>query len=252
MNLKFKLLAIAVCLCSMSFAQLSTRENTTSVFRTGSRPQAGSYGLFIGPSFSEIKDMADNDQFTWRGIPLINIKYYTTDKIEWRLGLQFDGKSTSMSGSDNGTTPADFTNTERNSFNRISVGGAYHFSPKNLLDVYTGAYIPFGWDTYHNEQTTGEYGTVKSKFSPVIGAGAYIGLQAFIADLPISLGLEYGLSGIARFGKQYKNVVTTNGKSETYYTEDKTGSGTTYSKLSLGDSSFGTDVRITFSYYFNK
>jgi hypothetical protein len=252
MKFKFGILFVAACFCSMSYAQLSTRENTTAVFKTGSRPLAGSYGLFIGPSIQDISDMANSDQFTWRGLPLINIKYYSTDNVEWRLGLQFSGKSSSSNGKTSATTPVDYVNTEKNSFNRISVGGAYHFSPKNLLDVYTGAYIPLGWDTYHKERTLGTSGIVTSKFSPVIGLGAYIGLQAFIADLPISVGLEYGLSGIARGGKQYKNVATTSGKSQTYYTEDNNAKGTSYSKLSLGDSSFGTDVRITFSYYFNK
>lgn len=252
MKFKFGILFVAVCFSSMSFAQLSTRENTTSVFKTGSRPQAGSYGLFIGPSLVEISEMTNNDQFTWRGLPLINIKYYSTDNVEWRLGLQFSGKSNSSDGKTNDKTPVDVASSERNSFNRISVGGAYHFSPKNLLDVYTGAYIPLGWDTYHSENTFGKDKTVTSKFSPVVGLGAYIGLQAFIADLPISVGLEYGLSGIARGGKQYKTVETVSGKSQTYYTKDENGSGTSYSKLKLGDSSFGTDVRITFSYYFNK
>jgi len=252
MKLKFGFLFVAVCFCSMSYAQLSTRENTTSVFKTGSRPLKGSYGLYIGPSLREIDEMIKSDEFDAWGLPLINIKYYNSDNIEWRLGLQFNGKSSSLSGATDATTPVDVVSKESNSFNRISVGGAYHFSPKNLLDVYTGAYIPFGWDTYHSEQTIGTNSIVKSKFAPVIGVGAYIGLQAFIADLPISLGLEYGLSGIARMGKQYKTVETSGTTIQTYYTKDKSGSGDTYSKLSIGDSSFGTDVRITFSYYFNK
>lgn len=251
MKMKLKLLLAAFFVSSVCFAQLSTRENTTSVFKTGSRPQAGSYGLFIGPSYSEIKDMSDNDQFNVRGIPLINLKYYATEKLEYRLGLQFSGKSWTKSGQSDDKTPVDVYYHESNSFNRITVGGAYHFSPKNLLDVYTGAYIPLGWDSYGSENTVGKSGLKISKFSPVIGMGAYIGLQAFIADLPVSVGLEYGLSGLARGGKQYKNVLTSNGKEETYYTEDKN-SNTGYSKLRFGESSFGTDLRITLSYYFNK
>jgi len=251
MKLKFGILLTAICFSCISYAQLSTRENTTSVFKTGSRPQAGSYGLYIGPSLREIEDMSNSDEFDAWGVPLINVKYYSSANVEWRLGLQFNGKSTSLSGATDEKTPLDVVTSERSSYNRISVGGAYHFSPKNLLDVYTGAYIPLGWDSYHYEQSYGKDGSVTSKFSPVIGAGAYIGLQAFIADLPISVGLEYGLRGITHFGKQYKNVVTVAGKEQTYYTEDKS-SNISYSKLSSGESSFGTDVRITFSYYFNK
>lgn len=252
MNLKFKVLVAAVSISSVCFAQLSTRENTTSVFRTGSRPQTGSYGLYIGPSLREIDEMSKSDQFDIWGLPLINIKYYSTDNFEWRLGLQFNGKSNTLKGATDELNPDDVIEKERNSFNRISIGGAYHFSPKNLLDVYTGAFIPFGWDTYRYEQSYAKDGIVTSKFSPVIGAGAYIGLQAFIADLPISVGLEYGLTGIARGGKQYKHVETIDNKTETYYTEDNSDNAPTYSKLSLGESNFGTDLRITFSYYFNK
>ena len=249
MKQKISLLFVAVCLCSMSFAQLSTRENTTSVFKMGSRPQKGSYGLYVGPSFAEIKDMADNDQFEVRGIPLINVKYYSSDNVEWRLGMQFNGKSDSKNGATNATTPVDVVISTASSYNRISFGGAYHFSPKNLLDVYTGAYIPLGWDTNNSESTVGTSKSVTSKFSPVFGVGAYIGLQAFIADLPISVGLEYGLSGIAHLGKETKTVNTIAGKTQTYYTDE---AGADYSKLAYGSSSFGTDMRITFSYYFNK
>jgi len=252
MKLKLGILFVAICVYSMSFAQLSTRENTTSVFKTGSRPEAGSYGVYIGPSLREIVEMSESDEFDAWGVPLINIKYYKSENIEMRLGLQFNGKSTRRSSSTIATSPVEELSKESNSFNRISIGGAYHFSPKNLLDVYTGAFLPLGWDTYRLEQTMDDDGIVTSKFSPVIGLGAYIGMQAFIADLPISVGIEYGLLGITRGGKQYKTVETVNDKTETYYTEDKTGAGTAYSKLKLSESSFGTDIRITFSYYFNK
>jgi hypothetical protein len=252
MNLKSLLLFLAVIFSSMCFAQLSTRENTVGVFKSGSRPVAGDFGLFVGPSLQEIEDMSNSDQFTWRGIPLVNIKYYYTDNIECRLGLQFSGKSQTMDGELNNSKSADYVENESSSYNRISIGAAYHFSPKNLLDVYSGAYLPLGWDSYHRESTYGNDGLVVSKVSPVIGLGAYIGLQAFVADLPISLGLEYGFSGICHTGKKYKNVETTDGDDQTYYTTSEDNSTLTFSDLKLRDSSFGTDVRFTVSYYFNK
>ena len=250
MNLKTSLLLIAVCLSSTMFAQLSTRENTTSVFHSGSRPQTGSFGVFIGPSLMEIKDMYD-ESIDVRGLPLINVKYYYMNNIELRLGLQFSGKSSTQSGTLlTGSIAA--STTDNSSYNRISVGGAYHFTPKNLLDVYVGGYVPLGWDTYSNEVSAGKVSMTTSKLSPLVGLGAYIGLQAFIADLPISVGLEYGLRAIGRFGKQYKHIdVDTAGKSQTYYTTS-TSATTAYSALNYGSSDFGTDARITFSYYFNK
>ena len=250
MKLKNAVLVVAICLCGNGFSQLSTRENIRSVFRTGSRPLAGSYGVYIGPSFMEMSDMADQS-VALRGLPLINIKYYSADSIEWRLGLQFSGKSSTQTGTSL-TGAKGVTVAEGSSYNRISIGGAYHFSPRNLLDVYVGAYIPFGWDTYSAESSLGKVSAVTSKFSPVFGVGAYIGLQAFIADLPISVGFEYGLRAIGRGWRQYKHVdVDTNGKSQTYYTTAATGVPQ-YSDLNYGSSDFGTDARITFSYYFNK
>jgi hypothetical protein len=252
MNKKIGILLVTICISSLGYAQLSTRENTISVFKTGSRPQAGSYGLYVGPSFMEITDMVDDD-IDVRGIPLINLKLYKSNEFEWRLGLQFSGKSKTLKGTQtSGATSNDVTSKEKNSYNRISIGGAYHFSPKNLLDVYIGAYVPFGWDTYRNEQSVGNSSISTSKFSPVIGVGSFIGLQAFVADLPISIGLEYGLRGIVRFRNQYKNEVTNSGKTETYYTEDENGKGSPYSDLAIRKSDFGTDARITFSYYFNR
>jgi len=252
MKLKISFLLFAICVSNTIFAQLSTRENTTSVFRTGSRPQAGTYGVFIGPSLMEIQDMSD-ENIDVRGLPLINIKYYKSDNIEWRFGLQFNGKSSKQSGTELSTS-TDIASIDKSSYNRISVGLAYHYSPKNLLDVYTGVYIPLGWDRYKYESTYGKISSTTSKFSPIVGLGAYIGLQAFVADLPISVGFEYGLRAVTHMWQKYKHVdVEQNGKSQTYYTTSENDrGGTQYSSLNYSKSDFGTDARITFSYYFNK
>lgn len=251
MKLKLGLLFMVFVLSVSCFSQLSTRENTTSVFKTGSRPQAGSYGVYIGPSFAEIQDMVNSDEFDARGLPLINFKYYKSNKIEYRLGIQLSGKSTKIKGTENTNAAKEIKDLESVSYNRFSLGTAYHYAPSNLLDIYTGVYVPLGWDYYKNEQVYGTTSQVLSKFSPVIGLGAFIGLQAFIADLPVSVGIEYGLRALAQLGKQYKHVHTTTSSVTTYYTEQKS-SSFEYSKLSYSESNLGTDARITFSYYFNK
>jgi hypothetical protein len=251
MKLKLSLLFMAFIFSFVCYSQLSTRENTTSVFKTGSRPQTGSYGVYIGSSFAEIEDMINSDEFNAKGLPLINFKYYKSKNVEYRLGIQLSGKSTKIKGEENTSAAKEIKDMESVSYNRISLGKAYHYAPSNLLDVYTGVYIPFGWDYYKNEQTYGTTGQALSKFSPVIGLGAFIGLQAFIADLPVSVGFEYGLRALAQLGKQYKHVQTTTSSVTTYYTEQKS-SAFEYSKLSYSESNIGTDARITFSYYFNK
>lgn len=259
MNLKIGFFTIAALFVSnLCFSQLSTRENTTSVFKTGSRPQAGSYGVYIGPSFTEISDLVksmedEEGEVVARGIPLINVKYYSSDNFEYRIGLQFSGKSTKKSGADNSEDEYDIDIKESVSFNRITPGIAYHFSSSNLLDVYVGAFLPLGWDTYTNRTLYDEDGHKTSKFSPLLGLGGFIGLQAFVADLPVSIGFEYGLTGLVRFGKQYKHTLINDGKETVYYTETKDEQAIAqYSKLNYSESSFGTDLRITFSYYFNR
>ncbi|MDE6451671.1 MAG: hypothetical protein K2L23_05180, partial [Odoribacter sp.] len=141
--MKTKLFLTVVCMCAsytFGFAQLSTGKNSASVIKTGNRPQAGDYGIFIGPSYSEIKDMCDNN-VEFRGFPLVNFKYYSSDHVEWRLGLQFSRTREKLKGdilNDDYKNIGTVKNKDTKSYNRITPGIAYHFSPRNLLDVYVG------------------------------------------------------------------------------------------------------------------
>lgn len=258
--------------CTFAFAQLSTGSSTAHLIKTGNRPQGGDFGIFIGPSYSEIKDMIDSD-IKFRGFPLVNFKYYSSPNIEWRLGLQFYRtreklKGDAISNFDEGKEGQAFedlgTIKSKNlkSFNRITPGIAYHFSSRNILDVYVGASLPFGWER-DKQVNESEYDGEKevnncSRGSFVIGLGGFIGLQAFIADLPFSIGLEYGLSGLLHTGQKYKHEITTEDGTKTYYTKfdkkniDVKDDGVWFDKLHSKRGEFGSDVRITLSYYFNK
>jgi len=69
-------------------AQLSERDNNPSVIKSGTRPVQGNFGLFIGPRFTEISEMLD-ENIDVRGLPLVNVKYFVTDNIEGRFGIQY-------------------------------------------------------------------------------------------------------------------------------------------------------------------
>lgn len=234
---------------TLTYAQLSTRENVASVIHTGTRPEAKDFGIFIGPSASEVKMMIDKD-IRWRGLPLVNFKYYFKAKLEGRIGLQF---SKTREKSEGDLLSGGSTKTiDVNSFNRITPGIAYHFSSKNLIDVYVGANMPLGWDRYKSVNNgSGDKNEVSQNVF-VIGLGGFIGLQWFVADLPVSIGLEYGFYGLNQRGMKYKHVVRSGESTQTFYTNDLGNDSPRYDNLKHTKFDVGSDARVTLSYYFKK
>lgn len=68
-------------------AQISEGEPYSRTIRTGNRPGSGDWGIFIGPSLTDISSMV-NREISWQGLPLINIKHYYSDELELRCGIQ--------------------------------------------------------------------------------------------------------------------------------------------------------------------
>lgn len=244
---------IVACLmaCIGASAQISTGEpNSTVIPRTGNRPQKGNWGLYVGGSVSQVMDLVDyiNSEGIEGayGLPVINLKYYYTDNWEFRMGFQFSARTNknktitpneSMSGKVIGEDIS--TRYNGSNYTRLLPGVAYHFSPKNLLDVYMGAQLPIGWNSNTTKTTINDNVTKRHTGAFVIGAGLFVGLQFFIADLPIAIGVEGGYSGhiVAEGVPSYK--VETASSVQKY----KQGTGTV-------SANWGADAAITFSYYF--
>ena len=281
----FITMALCLAFVGLAQAQLSQGQTYSTKIVTGNRPGAGDWGLYFGPSYSEIADLVD----TWNsqdekafGLPLINLKYYLSNRMELRFGLLYNGHTTNASGNYDvdfddiysyydenfGTRNIPLTDKYYTRRFRVSPGIAYHFSPKNILDVYVGASLPIGVDAMNSVYETENYqvvtndatGThslqkyeVKDNYnynSFTIGLGAFIGLQAFVADLPLSLGFEYGLTGMLRTNdKWYHEVADGYGNSQSYYTMD--GDYLHFDQLTNKSKYMGTDFRFTISYYFN-
>lgn len=233
-------------------AQISQGEPYSRTIRTGNRPGSGDWGIFIGPSYDDVANIIDNT-ITWRGLPLVNVKHYLSDALELRCGVQLSNSKTKVKGDimlyDD--EEESVSTKESEFFYRLTPGVAYHFSSKNLLDVYVGANLPIGLsgDKYVNIFDGDNYGTQK-RTSFEIGLGAYIGLQCFVADLPVAIGFEYGITGYKYMGQKYENItVDEDGREQVYYTTSSY-DGNQYSKLNSSNGHLGTDVRLTISYFF--
>lgn len=194
---------------SQSFAQLSTRENYDVNLRMGTRPQAGDASLqFVLPPFGIGEaglfggnSLLSNDFLTY--------KYYYTNDIVLRGGLRWSVESGSSKGTaadssaTNPITSADLSEFSQKFVNRdfaLGLGAEKHFSNSNIFDVYVGGEVMFGfakdkvkenYDFFNGDQ---DYFTATTK-SRLVGFGLFTGFNMFVAELPLSIGLEYGLTG---------------------------------------------------------
>lgn len=272
-----KFFVVMACLAfagALQAQSLLTKGNpyATNV-RTGNRPGAGDWGLYIGPSFSELSDIVASYGFLnfpgtlgtlefLRGFPLVNVKYYSSDNLEFRGGIQYYKFGARANGTEikplaDPTKDYEHSAKLTESYFRLIPGMAYHFSPRNVLDVYTGVSVPLGFEGYtEKDEYTGANwaGAVNNTYhkSLVVGLEAFIGLQAFVADLPLSIGLEYGLSGMFRTGMKEKHeIMDATGTIQTTYSDLLFGGTEVYSDLKANSGVFGSDIRLTITYYFN-
>lgn len=219
------IMLMALCLSfTAANAQISTGKNSSKVIRIGNRAQAGDFGLYVGATTDMFKKLTDGD-VKFEALPLINFKYMSTDNLEWRVGLEWwrSSESTEAKGNDTKVVEKNYM---------FYPGLAYHVNNQNLLDVYFGAELPFGFGG--NSMEYGDEDQSASEFK--IGLGGFVGLQAYIANLPLALGVEYGISAL--------NHSVSDGRA--------TRDGLTIQKdLDSNKFKLGQQVRLTLSYYFN-
>lgn len=222
-----------------SFAQISEGEPRADVLPTGNRLEQGVWGVYFGAGFTFDKKDLDFNESKCHVSPLVNVKYMFTDNIEGRIGVEF-GKNKSRIGYED-SAEKDGVKKSVTSHNYFNPGIAYHFSKKNILDVYMGAEVPFGWErkTAISKYDDKHMGSTYDKTFNV-GAGAFIGLQAFIGRLPLALGLEYGIQSLFTVG---------DGKVKTVY-DDQTTYNDGLKSMSSRKGEILSQARITLSYYF--
>ena len=249
MKTKILLLTLLVCIGSVftANAQLSMGISSSKVIRTGNRAQAGDYGLYLGAGISALGEQANAEI-----LPLVNFKYMKSDNLEMRVGLEVNRQKEKLYGEIN-------SKIDNSKFGKSSVmvypGLAHHFSNLNILDVYIGAELPLGWDSSTESNFGENFEDKVTKRAFVVGLGAFVGLQAYIADLPLAIGLEYGISSRLDLGLKYKHEQTSNNSttitySPSYDFQHISGSTRDYSNLKARKGAIGNQVRVTLSYYF--
>jgi|GEM_PF-1040988 len=274
--------AFVVLTVSQSFAQLSTRENYDVNLRLGTRPQAGDACLqFVLPLFSD-----SLSAFLYSGNSLfandfLTYKYYMTDDVVLRTGLRWSVESGKFSGTAADSTdinpiPETELQTVEQKFTSrdfsIAAGLEKHFSNSNIFDVYGGAEIMIGLgkDKSRNDRDyfNGDKQYMTSTTNTrVLGFGLVTGFNIFVAELPLSIGLEYGLTGKWLFGGKTKVEVDEdiNGTSVSgeYFTQEEDafgnqdfnslGESRQYSDLSRRTFNMNTNhnVRLSVNIYFS-
>jgi hypothetical protein len=259
MKQKLLLFSVAAMFAVSSFAQLSQRTNDPSNFKFGTRPQAGDWGLNLQLY------AAGGSNFTnyFQDVPIVNLQYYKDADLAFRFGIRaskhktvFKGESNEDMYNPNGLSEIKYKSSAREYM--VYVGAEKHFSMTNILDVYTGAQIPLGFsgNTIKNKisYTNGDEGkTITRSNSFIYGVECFVGLQAFIADLPIAVGAEWGLAGYGKlFDRTYNYSEYTGMDTQEYYTTNADASGTEYTKLHSRKFDMDNMVRFRISYYFSK
>lgn len=233
------MMALAACVGLNANAQITTGESTAKVVKVGNRAQKGDFGLLFGGTLNFMNLGADDFEHfetKFNYMPLVNFKYMATDRLEVRLGLEFNKKKNfSKYEMDN---VDDFTRTATAN-SRILPGLAYHFCPSNVLDVYGGAALPIGWARTASKSE--DYKQVSRCFR--MGGELFVGAQAYIGNLPLALGVEYGVATMAKCGDGKTKIVA---DGETSYKFD----GMTADKIKVRNTSIDNQVKLTLTYYF--
>mgnify|MGYP000008650780 CR=1 FL=1 len=223
---------VVLCLAYTTKAQISDRVNDESTYLLGARPEAGNFGFFFGMSTTDIVDLADT---SWNesGIPILNLKYYYTDKIVLKAGIHVWKKRRSIDGEiDTDTTNwgpqiSEFKHTETDASWNVNLGIEKHFDVSNIIDGYVGLNGNIGYArsvrinniSYDGGDYISDEG---SNFGFTYGLETVIGTNLFIADLPLAIGFETGFSarnfGANKYKYDYSESFDGTSNSYTYYT----------------------------------
>ena len=253
------------------FAQFSERESDSTIYRLGCRPNKGYKVLTLSLDPVAVFDK-QNSFYEKSGLTtgsLVFGRYFIKDNVAARLGVRlYKNGKTSKGEVDVNFTGNNISGREmRDAVSEFILvpGVEKHFAYTNMFDFYIAGdlYLGYGKSTRientnysngfydHEKRTTPKY---------LMGAGAVMGMNVFVLDLPISIGLEYGINAIYNLSTKTKVVQNTNDalgeRNNTYYTQEEDPFGnpdnTKYSSLKSSGSSINTanNFRINVNFYF--
>ena len=266
------ILTVVVITTTISFSQISDRVNDESTYLLGARPVAGNIGFFIGISTAEISDLSNKD-WNESGIPIINIKYYWSDKFVIKGGVQVWKKRRVLDGTldPNSGMKADltsYTHKEVDAYWNLNLGIEQHFDISNIIDSYIGINGNIGYNrsvrTTNMAWDGGDFTDNEgSSFGITYGFETVVGTNLYIADLPLAIGFEWGIRaknyGANKYQYDYSESFGGTTSSGTYYTsliddfEDAT-ANSYYNSVDFTDlkaKRFDIEpiARVTFTYY---
>ncbi|MEE2953860.1 MAG: hypothetical protein VX347_01645 [Bacteroidota bacterium] len=244
---KHKILLIVLLFSNFSFfsfAQISDRSNDEDTYIMGARPQAGDIGIYLGVSTDDIANVvkAIDSDTSWQevGIPLINIKYYYTDKLVFKAGARVYKRRRSIEGDVSPLDNSQFSDIGIKTYEHKEVdaqwnlylGAEKHFDLSNIYDWYVGAQANIGYNrsvrtnniTYDTSWGgfSNYFNDEGSSFGIVYGLEGLVGVNFFLYDFPVACGLEYGFSarnfGANRYKYEYSESINGTSASGTYYT----------------------------------
>ena len=279
----FTILTVVAISTTSSFGQISDRENDESTYLIGARPIAGNFGFYFSMSSAEIYDLVDTN---WRasGIPLINMKYYWTDQLVIKAGVQIWKKRRSLEGkidSFNYYNPsyneyvAEYKHVETEAHWGLSLGAEKHWDVSNIIDGYIGVQGNLGYARQVQTHNESFYGTPNqpigderwdegSSFGMTYGMETVIGSNFFIADMPLAFGTEFGFIarnyGANKFKYEWTETIDGISNSGTYYTSlvddfesaqtnGLSQNGVEFTELKVRRFDIMPVIRVSFTYY---
>lgn len=282
---------LAMGVTSVSAQGLSTRENEAIVAKLGARPVAGDAALnFVIPLVGlNANDGTQAGLFNGNLLgsgDLLTFKYYHTDNFVLRAGIRLYADNDRLNGetlndeaygvewADGDISNLEVINQDRSYV--LALGFEHHFSNSNIFDVYTGADLLLGFNKMRTTEEM-EYAVIDGTLdnittrdlmteqtnSTVVGLGWVVGWNTFIAQLPISVGIEYGLSlkwvlgGKTKVTEERDIDNVTDGAPQPYaveYYTDDSQPGLLFTDLSRRHFNMDTNqnVRLTFQFYFTR
>ena len=266
----FLLLVAGFISMNYAFAQLSTRENAETTEKLGARPVKGDMALTFCVPIVKNQNASLYDGNLLQSGGILTFKKYNSDNTAMRLGLKLYQDSKNSNGDIDANSGSLLSSKKLKSSQReydIVPGIERHYSKSNIFDVYTGAdlFLGLGRNVSINnlDYKSGDYNYSTAVVNTtVVGFGGVVGVNVFIAHLPISIGIEYGWNAKWTFGGKTKVKEKTQfGSSSTStktYTQDSDPFGNPdaeiYSSLSKSQFNMNTNqnVRFVLNIYFRR
>jgi hypothetical protein len=243
-------------------AGLTTRQNLPYwTYNQGTRPPEGAFGFFLGSTLDDLRDFSNTNPLSY-----LNVRWYKTESLVFRGGLRLMNKKTSLSaeGSNSPGLDSPLSALERKSSESqygISAGVEKHLSQDNMIDIYIAGDIIAGirrnLDFSLQKPFTGdeiEFRSSRRSFD--FGFGVGLGFQAFIADLPLALGVEAGFQAYgSAFQKGNASQKVGSVTTEYQFEVDENLDGVDddkYTSLSVSRFNLNSGLKFSLCYFFNR